>query len=282
MFLMNGTTVQAGSGYTNAVPDQKWQVVGTGDFDGDGKADILWRNSTTGQDYIFLMNGTTVQASSGYTNAVRPPGRSAGTGDFDGDGKADILWRNTKRGQDYIFLMDGTQRTRALATPTRCRTRPGGSRASGTSTATARPTSCGATTDGSGLRIPDERHHGAGGLWLHQRGAGAGLADRWDGDFDGDGKADILWRNSSTGEDYIFLMNGTTVAAGSGYTNTVPVPDWQIVGTGDYDGDGHADILWRNSSTGEDYLFLMYATIVLPGSGYTNAVPLTWQVQSTK
>jgi len=29
------------------------------------------------------------------------------------------------------------------------------------------------------------------------------------GDFNGDGRADILWRNSSTGENYVWLMNGT-------------------------------------------------------------------------
>src|SRR5438876_73683 len=30
-------------------------------------------------------------------------------------------------------------------------------------------------------------------------------------DFNGDGKSDILWRNSSTGENYVWLMNGTTI-----------------------------------------------------------------------
>jgi hypothetical protein len=33
--------------------------VGTGDFSGDGKTDILWRNKSTGQDVVWLMNGTT-------------------------------------------------------------------------------------------------------------------------------------------------------------------------------------------------------------------------------
>jgi FG-GAP repeat len=34
-----------------------WVVVGTGDFNGDGKSDILWRNSN-GDLGIWLMNGT--------------------------------------------------------------------------------------------------------------------------------------------------------------------------------------------------------------------------------
>ena len=49
------------------------------------------------------------------------------------------------------------------------------------------------------------------------------------GDFDGDGEADILWRNADTGEDYILFMDGTTVQAGSNYTNAVPDMSWQII-----------------------------------------------------
>jgi hypothetical protein len=74
-------------------------------------------------------------------------------------------------------------------------------------------------------------------------------------------------------------MNGTTLTAGSNYTNSVPAPDWQIVGAGDYDGDGRSDILWRHAATGDNYVFLMNGTAVQPGSNYTNAVPdLDWQV----
>jgi len=35
------------------------KVQGIGDFDGDGKADILWRNLTTGTNSLWLMNGRT-------------------------------------------------------------------------------------------------------------------------------------------------------------------------------------------------------------------------------
>ena len=30
--------------------DLNWQVAGTGDFDGDGKSDIFWRNTSTGEN----------------------------------------------------------------------------------------------------------------------------------------------------------------------------------------------------------------------------------------
>src|SRR5204863_6094063 len=99
-------------------------------------------------------------------------------------------------------------------------------------------------------------------------------------DFDGDCKSDVLWRNSATGEDYLWLMNGRTIATG-GYLRTVSDPAWQIVGTGDFDGDGKADILWRNAVTGENYIYLMNGlTIASEGSVNTVDEPSCWQMQA--
>ena len=38
-------------------PGPSWQVKGTGDFNGDGKSDILWQSSD-GTPAIWLMDGT--------------------------------------------------------------------------------------------------------------------------------------------------------------------------------------------------------------------------------
>src|SRR5262249_17627638 len=70
-----------------------WTIVGTGDFNGDGKSDILWRD-TSGNVAIWLMNGAQVTQSAGVGSA--PTSWSiAETGDFDGDGKSDLLWQDT-------------------------------------------------------------------------------------------------------------------------------------------------------------------------------------------
>ncbi|MBF0564712.1 MAG: VCBS repeat-containing protein, partial [Nitrospirae bacterium] len=38
-----------------------WQIKGVGDFDGDGKSDILFQHSS-GDVVIWLMNGTTIKS----------------------------------------------------------------------------------------------------------------------------------------------------------------------------------------------------------------------------
>jgi hypothetical protein len=38
-----------------------WQIAGVGDLDGDGKADLIWRHSQTGDVSAWLMDGATVK-----------------------------------------------------------------------------------------------------------------------------------------------------------------------------------------------------------------------------
>ncbi len=83
-------------------------------------------------------------------------------------------------------------------------------------------------------------------------------------DLNGDGKADLLWRNGSTGETAAWLMNGTSVLR---WKVLLSEREWNVIAAADLNGDGKADLLWENASTGETAAWLMNGTTALTWSG---------------
>jgi hypothetical protein len=57
MWLMDGTNAIFAGAVGPFNPGPSWQIKGTGDFNGDGKSDILWQGSD-GTPAIWLMDGT--------------------------------------------------------------------------------------------------------------------------------------------------------------------------------------------------------------------------------
>jgi len=228
IYFMDGLSIKPSEGYVRTVADLDWRIVGAGDFNGDGRHDILWRHALTGENYVYFMDGLAI-ASEGYLRTVADPNWEVeGVGDFDQDGKADILWRNQESGENYLYPMDG------LAI------KPG---------------------EGHLRTVPDT-------AWRIVCVA----------DFDGDGKADVLWRNATNGQNYLYPMDATSILPSEGYIRTVVDTEWKVRACADYDGDGRADVLWRNASTGENYLYPMDGTTILPAEGYLRAVPdLDWE-----
>ena len=98
----NSNIIYAGTGGGGVF---KSSIEGIVDFNGDGKADILWQHTSTGTVAMWLMNGTTI-SSVGVAGAVSSDWQFKGVGDFDGDGKFDILFQSTS-GTIGIWLMDG-------------------------------------------------------------------------------------------------------------------------------------------------------------------------------
>ena len=89
-----------------ALPNPDYAIVGTGDFNGDGSPDIVWRNTVTGANAIWYMSGVTLQEIVDLPALPNPDYAIVGTGDFNGDGSPDIVWRNTVTGANAIWYME--------------------------------------------------------------------------------------------------------------------------------------------------------------------------------
>ncbi|MDH5638851.1 MAG: VCBS repeat-containing protein, partial [Nitrospinota bacterium] len=201
-------------------PTGGYVIAGVGDVNGDGMTDIVLRNNSTGDNRIWFMNGVT-RFAVGVAPRFSPTGGYyiAGVGDMNGDGMADIVLRNNSTGDNRIWFMNGATRIAVGIAP---------------------------------------RFSPTGGYYI------AGV-----GDMNGDGMADIVLRNNSTGDNRIWFMNGVTRFAVGVAPRFSPSGGYVIAGLSDLNGDGMADILLRNYSTGDNRVWFMnvnarIATSVLP------------------
>jgi hypothetical protein len=126
LYFYNGTT-KIGEQPIPIANNTPWRVVGTADFNNDGRSDILWHNVTTGQMYIWYMtftNGVAAFGSGAYvTNAAMAPEavlgawKIVGVGDFSGDSKPDILWHNEANGAMAVWFLNGAVTSGSLDLP---------------------------------------------------------------------------------------------------------------------------------------------------------------------
>src|SRR5262249_19884137 len=98
------------------------------------------------------------------------------------------------------------------------------------------------------------------------------------------GHTDILWHNGTTGETQIWFMNGITLSSVSQLDSSLNVPDlsgWKIVGTDDFNQDGHPDILWHRNS-GESQVWFMSGRTRLSAANLDTVPDNTgWQIVGT-
>lgn len=114
IWFMNGTVLSSGPGL-GTVPSN-WRIVATADFNGDGKSDLLWRNTSTGEAAIWFVSGVTVTGTVGI-GTIPTDWRIVGAGDFNADGKADTLWRQDTGAIGVWLLNNGVvQSTAGLGT----------------------------------------------------------------------------------------------------------------------------------------------------------------------
>ena len=259
-----------------------WQVAGTGDFNGDGRDDILWR-SNIGQVSNWLATASGGWQNNDVNALIGAPTnwKVAGVGDFNGDNRDDILWRS-----------DAGQVSDWLGTP------GGGWQKNDANAFTSAPSSwkVAGVGDFNGDGRDDilwRNDNGQLSDWLGQANGGfvgndgnalVSVSTSWKvigvGDFNGDGRDDILWRsNTGTLSNWLGQANGGFVANDGNALTNVPL-SWHIAQIGDFNGDGRDDILWR-SDTGGFSNWLGQANGGFAGNDANafNSVPTAWHVQ---
>ena len=267
MWEMKGATIQKGPTIqqTKVIGNvsTNWSIVGQRDF-GGGDAEILWRD-TSGNVGIWVMSGSNIVSTSVLGN-VSTSWSIVGTGDyFNNDGSGYILWEDNL-GNLAMWSMNGTTISKVVNVGNI-------------------PTNWSVIGTGGANIFLRNTTTGDVAIWVMQGGTIAQSVDlgvvplSWStlavGDFDGNGSADILWRDTS-GNVGIWLMNGTKILS-TAVLGQVPLA-WSVVETGDFDGDGKSDILWADN-TGNIGAWFMNGTTISSSTVYGN-VGSAWSVQA--
>src|SRR5262245_45494209 len=82
------------------------RVVGTGDYDGDHAADLLWENSQTGALTLWLLGAGSLKATGTLDRSSLPAAEEwhvGGSADFDGDGADDLLLFSRVKGEVEVW-----------------------------------------------------------------------------------------------------------------------------------------------------------------------------------
>lgn len=287
LWMMSGSTY-AGQ-FTSGKADYK--IMAIGDLDGDGRADMVSFSekpqffATRGhQLWLSRMNGA-VNLGNELLGEAWPPWTPVGFGDVNGDGHKDILWSTSGGVVAWLLAWNGssfsyTSRDLGPVGP--------GWTIKGV-----------ADIDGDGIDdIIWTYYHvldpAAVVAWLMTPAGDVGsvvqigaVAYPWTirkvADFDGDGKADILWQYNTL--NVVWYLDGASVAS----VNYLPDvgTEWKIIDVGDYNGDGRNDILWElplggnPSNGGSIYQWLMSGRGIVDAVNWITQVAPSWQAALT-
>lgn len=230
----------------------------TGDYNGDGNTDLLFGNSMTPGIAVWYMSGTELVTGK-QVGTLPDHGQVDGVGDFDGNGQSDLLVTgfpsfDPNTFDVFIWQMNGTQPATVTVVNSLSGWQPGflgdfnGDGKTDISFFSNAPDASNLTHIGiwqmDGTQIAGTAD--IGGIDTSQGQGVAGVAD-----LNGDSKTDFLLYNSVTHDVSDWLMNGLTIQSKNVLGNLNEAAGWQLapIRTGDFNGDGKADLLFTNTQT---------------------------------
>lgn len=247
-------------------------------FNGDGSADIVWRNESGGQVALWLMDNTRFSRLTFINPAVEAEWDVRAVSDLNGDGNPDLVWQNKATNQAAIWLMDGVDLEFGAFLPNDAAAgwkvvESGDFNSNGKDDLLWRNANTGELAvwfmDGADFVSGEFITLNAGLDW--EVGAV--------GDFTNDGKVDIFWENRVNGANAFWKMDGTTFV--EGYETTAADARWKAKGAADFNQDGKLDLLWERPGDWGNALWLMDGTDLVnivnlpsvnPALGWTSAV----------
>lgn len=249
LWRMDGSSVRAAEAFP--VDSNAAEIVGAGDYDGDGIADLLWEDLASGGLRVWLLRDGALREEVAVDTSGLAAGeawRVGGSGDFDGDGHDDVvLFSRVVGASELLFLRDG-------ATDSRMRLE-----------AYAGAWSIDASDDFDGDGVDeilwrDEVRHELV-LWdLNGDGSTPTFAapvTGWrvagTGDFDGDGRADLFAVREDPPSAQVWMSGGTQLA--SLLDLPTPSPGQVASHVGDFDADARADLVWSDPAGGIEIWF---------------------------
>lgn len=269
----------AGVSYGSVSIATGWTPLAFGDFNGDKRTDVLWYNVNDGSFTAWLMNGASVQQYVSYGSVPTTSGWvPIGTGDFNGDGATDLFWYNRLDGSTSAWLING-------------------SGIAGSTSYGAVPPSTAWIPIGFGDFNGDSRTDllwyntttGAISGWLLD---GFSLLQATDygsvafnsgwqpvgvGDFNADGRSDLIWYHAVSGDISAWLINGAVVEHVTAYGAVAPDSGWRPAAVGEFNGDGRSDLFWYHALSGATSSWLISGGQVLQYTSYgSNAPQLGW------
>jgi uncharacterized protein (TIGR03437 family) len=273
VFLGKGDgTFAAGVTYTT---DANPQSVTIADCNGDGNPDLAVSTGTNTVAILLGSGSETFGAATSFPTGLQPLFIAAG--DLNGDGKIDLVTANAKEQTVTVLLGSGN-----------------GSFTAAASYATSYfPTSLVLTDYNHDGKLDviqgtgDARGIGAGydstqinilpgngnGTLQGSRvftGAGNSLSFLGTGDFNGDGKLDVVANDQSKGTLYLFAGSGKGVfqkaAAIAALTSSNPYPAPYAGASGDFNGDGKPDLAVSDSGDGGITILLNSASGLKPST----------------
>jgi hypothetical protein len=192
-----------------AKPREEWQIVGSGDYNGDGRADVLCHNAIENKFDVWTM-----MAGGRFESELLPDdfGNAAeviASGDFDGDGMSDIFWRDLESGDVDIW---GLTQDSTLG-PLEGGGNPWSAIGAGDFDGDGRDDVLLRETDTDRLAV---RLSTMGVREVIQSALNEGARERQVpsiGDYDGDGLTDLVLYDGEVVETQLWLMDGSTVSA---------------------------------------------------------------------